>query len=219
MTPTFLSLLADDDRDALLAIGGQRRFPTGQRLMHQGEPGDRVMVIIDGHVKTSFVDADGREVVLSFLGPGDVLGELSFTHVEPRSASVTALNPVVASALTATDFRGFLERRPAAAIVLIDVISRRFRDANRKRVQSAGQDTMGRLATRLVELSERYGEPGEDGVAIGLPITQADLCGWIASSRAGVAAALRTMRELGWIRTERRRMIVLDVEAITQRAG
>ena len=216
---TFLALLTDGDRDELLRLGGRRRFPAGTRLMHQGEPGDRVLIVLEGHVKASFLDADGREVVLSFRGPGDVLGELSFTHQEPRSSGVTAIEPVVAQALSAAEFRSFLQRRPVAALTLIDVLGRRFRDANRKRVQFAGQDTIGRVAARLLELSERYGAATHEGIEIGLAVTQADLAGWTASSRAAVTGALRAMRELGWIRTQRRRIVVLDLDALAQRAA
>jgi CRP-like cAMP-binding protein len=215
---TFLALLADSDRDELLALGGRRRFASGARLMHQGEPGDRVLLLLEGHVKASFVDERGGEVVLSFRGPGDVLGELSFTHQQPRSSGVTAIEPVVAHALAASEFRAYLERHPAAALTLIDVIGRRFRDANHKRIQFADLDTVGRVAARLIELCERYGDRTDEGITIRLAVTQADLAGWTASSRAGLTSALRTMRDLGWIRTERRRITVRDIDALRHRA-
>lgn len=214
---TFLALLADGDRDALLELGWSRRFVRGERLMHQGEPGDRVLVLLDGHVKASCADSRGRELVLSFRGAGDILGELSFSRAEPRSSSVTAIEPVEARAVAASDFRRYLERTPTAALTLIDVISRRFRDANRARLQFGDLDTIGRVAARLIELCERYGDRTEAGIQIRLPVTQDDLGSWTASSRAGVAGALRTMRELGWIETERRRITVLDPAALTQR--
>jgi CRP/FNR family transcriptional regulator, cyclic AMP receptor protein len=187
--------------------------------MHQGEPGDRVLILLQGHVKASFVDSQGREMVLSFRGPGDLLGELSFRHTEARSSSVTAIEPVEAQAIAAVDFRAYLERLPTAALALIDVLSRRFRDANRKRIQFGALDTVGRIAARLMELCERYGDRTDEGIQIRLPITQEDLGGWTASSRAGVASALRTMRQLGWIRTERRRITVLDPDALSSRAA
>lgn len=215
---TFLALLSDDDRDALLERGGRRRFSRGDHVMHQGEPGDRVLVLLDGHVKASSVDPRGREMVLSFRGPGDVLGELTFTHVEPRSSNVIAIEPVEAQALAATEFRSYLEQRPTAALTLIDVISRRFRYANQSRAQFGDLDTVGRLAARLIELCERYGDQTGSGIRITLPVTQEDLGSWTASSRASVAGALRTMRDQGWIRTERRRITVLDLPALTQRA-
>lgn len=216
---TFLALLSDGDRDSLLTLGGPRRFARGERLMHQGEPGDRVLFLLGGHVKASWIDSRGREMVLSFRGPGDVLGELTFSHAEPRSSNVTAIEPVEARAVAAAEFRVYLLRRPTAALALIDVISRRFRDANRKRVQFGDLDTVGRIAARLIELCERYGDRTDSGIEIRLPVTQEDLGGWTASSRAGVADALRTMRELGWIKTERRRITVLDLDALTQRGA
>jgi len=216
---TFLALLSDGDRDALLARGGHRRFARGEHLMHQGEPGDRVLILLEGHVKASYVDGGGRELVLSFRGPGDVLGELTFTHVEPRSSNVTAIEPVEARAFAASEFRAYLEQTPTAALTLIDVISRRFRDANRARVQFGDLDTFGRVAARLIELCERYGDRTDSGIEIRLPVTQEDLGSWTASSRAGVAGALRSMRKLGWIRTERRQITVLDLDALTQRAA
>jgi len=216
---TFLALLSDDDRDALLTLGGRRRFARGERLMHRGEPGDRVLFLLAGHVKASNSDSRGREMVLSFRGPGDVLGELTFSHADARSSNVTAIEPVEAQAIAASEFRGYLVQRPTAALTLIDAISRRFRDANLARVQFGDLDTVGRVAARLVELCERYGDRTGAGIRIGLPVTQEDLGSWTASSRASVAGALRTLRERGWIATERRSITVLDVDALTRRAA
>jgi CRP-like cAMP-binding protein len=187
--------------------------------MHAGEPGDHVLILLGGHVKASSVDSRGREMVLSFRGPGDVLGELTFSHAEPRSSDVIAIEPVTARAIAASEFRDYLVQRPTAALTLIDVISQRFRDANRKRVQFGDLDTVGRVAARLLELCERYGERTDAGIEVRLPVTQEDLGSWTASSRAGVAAALRTMRDLGWITTDRRRIVVLDLDALTRRAA
>jgi CRP-like cAMP-binding protein len=217
---TLLALLADADREALLGLGGERNYSRGEHLMHQGEPGDeRVLVLLEGHVKATFADKEGREIVLSFRGPGDVLGELSFGREERRSSNVLAIEPVRARAIATGDFRAFLQRTPTAALTLIDVLGHRFRDANRARVQFAAADTLGRVAARLIELCERYGRNLGEGVEIQLPITQADLGGWTASSRAAVAEALRTMRELGWIETGRRRITVLDLAALAARAS
>jgi CRP/FNR family transcriptional regulator, cyclic AMP receptor protein len=215
---TFLALLSDRDRESLLELGGSRRFAPGERLMRQGEPGDSVLVLVDGHVKASDIDLHGREMVLSFRGPGDVLGELTFMHADPRSTNITAIELVDARAFAASEFRGFLVQNPTAALTLIDVISARLRDANSKRVQFGDLDTIGRVAARLIELSERYGDRTDLGIEITLPITQEDLGSWTASSRASVAGALRTMRDLGWIATERRRITLLDLNALEQRA-
>lgn len=216
---TYLALLSEGDRAVLLTLGRPRRFGRGERLMRQGEPGDAVMVLLTGHVKVGHTDARGHEHVLAFRGPGDVLGESTVMHGEPRPSSETALEPVEARVVAAVEFRRFVRGTPSAALALIDDLSRRFRDANILLRQFGDLDTGGRLAARLVELSGRYGEPTEGGIRITLPLTQEDLGGCTSSSRAGVTAALRTMRELGWIATERRRVTVLDLAALTARAA
>jgi CRP-like cAMP-binding protein len=78
---------------------------------------------------------------------------------------------------------------------------------------------MGRLAARIVEIAERYGEPSGAGVAVALPLTQEDLAAWTGASRAGVAEALRVMRELGWLHTERRNLVVRDLDAFQARSA
>lgn len=216
---SFLAFLSEPDRDALLEIGNPRRFGLGEHLMRQEEPGDPVLLLHQGHVKATFVEPQGKEIVLGFHGPGDVLGELSFVRAEPRSSNVVAIEPVEAQALAAADFRAFLGERPAAALALFDAIAQRFRDANRTQVQFGASDTIGRIAARLVELCERHGHPASEGIEIQLPFTQQDLAGWTGASRAGVASALKTMRSLDWIKTERKRITVLNLDSLAARAG
>src|SRR4051794_28574872 len=120
---TFLALLGADDRRKLDALGRLTRFPRGTRLMHEGEPGDRVVVLLEGHVKATSVTPEGNELVLSFRGPGDLLGELSFLDTGSRATSVTAIEPVEARVLTAEGFRAYLERTPGAAMTMIDALA------------------------------------------------------------------------------------------------
>jgi CRP/FNR family cyclic AMP-dependent transcriptional regulator len=216
-TGTLLDLLGAEAQQELLALGRRKRFPRGERIMHEGEPGDRVMLLLEGRVKMSSVADHGQELVLNFCGPGDVLGELSFVAGSPRSSSVTAVEPVEVAILEGRRFRAYLEANPGAALTLIDAVGRRFRSADLQRLQFGASDATGRIAARLVELAERYGEPGGGGIRITLPITQEELGAWAASSRAGVAHSLKTLRELGWIETDRRRITVLEIEQLRGR--
>jgi CRP-like cAMP-binding protein len=130
---------------------------------------------------------------------------------------VTAIEQVEALLVSARDFRRLLDR-PEFAVELLRRMGQRFRDADRKRVEFGASDTVGRVAARLVELAERYGEPEGRSLAIALPLNQEELAGWAAASRAAMANALQTLRELGWIETGRRRIRVLDLEALRRRS-
>src|SRR5438128_1275792 len=215
----FLTALSETEVGALREHGVVRTYPRGTALFHEQQAPDRVVLLLAGCVKLSALSEDGKEVVLAIRGPGDLLGELSAMDGQPRSATATALEPVEALVIPAGDFRAFLERNPRVSLLLVTMLSRRLRDADRKRVEFTAQDSTGRVAARVVELSERFGDRVENGLKIDLPISQEELAGWTGCSRDSVVKALHAMRELGWIETERRRIVVLDLDALRRRAA
>jgi CRP/FNR family transcriptional regulator, cyclic AMP receptor protein len=216
---TFLALLSAGERESLYGIGQRRSFPPGTVLMFQNECDDRVMMLVAGRVKVTRIESEGHEILLSVRDPGDLLGELAFVDGDPRVATVTALEPVVALVTTAQSFRHHLETTPRVAVVLLEIVTRRFRESTLKRSQFGSSDTMGRLAARIVELAERYGEASDEGITVISPISQEDLAAWTGASRAGVAEALRALRDLGWVHTDRRKLVVRDLDALRARAA
>jgi CRP-like cAMP-binding protein len=215
----FLAVLDPDQSKDLERVGVRRRFRRGQALFHQRGSPDRVVILLRGRVKVTRVTDEGKEIVLAIRGPGDLLGELSAIDGEPRSATVEAVEPVEALAISSRDFRSFLIGHPEVSLLLLQMISHRLRDADRVRVEYGAHDTVGRVSARLVELAERYGEPVGGGVRIGLSLSQEELAGWTGASREAVARALRTLRDVGWVATERRRITVLDLEALRRRSA
>lgn len=218
-TSTFLDALGEGDRATLRARGTVRQFARGAAIAHAGQRGDRVLIILGGHVRIARVTDDGREVLLAVRGPGDLVGEQSALDGEPRSASIGALDAVEALAVTPEDFLGFVTATPEAALYVMRLLNARLRDADSKRVGYTAQDVVGRLAARLVELSERFGEAQADGgVRIELPLTQEDLASWVGASREATARALGQMRDLGWVSTARRAITCQDVDALRRRS-
>jgi CRP-like cAMP-binding protein len=215
----FLDLLDADDRRELEARAGRRRFKPGATLTHEGAPGSEVLILLSGRAKVSIDTEDGREVVLTFCGPGHLIGEFAVLDSEARSGTTEALEPIEALALSGPDFHALLEQRPGISLALLRNLVRRFRDADRIRIEFASAQTLARVAARLVELADRYGEPAPDGIAITLPISQEELAGWAGASREAAAKALQTLRELGLVRTERRRIVILDDEGLRRQAA
>lgn len=215
---TFLDVLEEGDRRRLHERGVVRRFARGAAIAHAGQPGDRVVVMLSGHVKLTRVTDDGRDVLLAIRGPGDLVGEQSAIDGEPRAASIVAIDAVEALAIVPGEFLAFVVATPAASLYVMRLLNTRLRDADAKRVGFAAQDVVGRLAARLVELSERFGRPVDDGVAIELALTQEDLAGWVGASREATSRALQQMRGLGWVTTGRRAITCHDLDALRRRA-
>jgi CRP-like cAMP-binding protein len=216
--PSFLERLVPEDREALLELGRRRSVRHSTTLFTEGDMSDRVVVVTSGRIKVSYFTEDGREVVLAVRGPGEILGEFSAIDGHPRSATAAALDEVEALVIGADDFRDFVRRRPSAAFALLELLVSRVRDADRKRIEFAAYDTVGRVARRLVEMAERFGTPDERGTKIDLPLSQDELAGWTGSSREAVSKALQHLRGRNWIETGRRNIIVLDLDSLRSRA-
>jgi len=217
--PSFLTRLSADQAGALRSRAIARHFERGATVMHQDEVPGRVIVIERGHAKVTTTAEDGREVVLAIRGPGDILGEMSALGGRPRSATVRALEALDALAIAAGDFEAFLEEHPSAALAILKVEIARLREADRQQFEFAAYQTLGRVARRLVELAERFGEASDGGVRIALRLSQEELAGWAGASREATTKALHDLREMGLIETDRRRLTVHDLERLRRIAG
>jgi CRP/FNR family cyclic AMP-dependent transcriptional regulator len=174
---SFAGALTATERHQLVQTGRCRRFPRGSTLFNEGERSDRVVILLAGRIKVSSFTENGKEVVLAVRFSGDLLGELSALDGEPRSATATALEPVEALVLTVTQFRDFLSAHPRTALTLLEMLSLRLRDADRKRVEFGAYDSVGRVARRLVELADDFGVADDGGVRITVSLTQDELAG------------------------------------------
>ena len=220
LEPDFLGLLSDHDRRALEALATTSRVPAGRALVTEGQVADRVLVLRSGRAKIVASSPERGDVVLDFRGPGSLLGEQALVDGRPRAATVVAIEPVEMLVIPASAFRAYLERRPAVGMTLLGMVSRRLRDSDLRLAQFASADTLGRVSARLVQVCEEHGEPTKDGaVRVTLPLTQEDLAGWVGASIEATGQALRTLRELEWIETGRRAIVVRDLEALRARAA
>jgi CRP/FNR family transcriptional regulator, cyclic AMP receptor protein len=187
-------------------------------LFHQGDDPGAVMVIRAGRIKVSVSAPDGHDVMLGFVGPGVLIGDLSAIDGEPRSTTATAIEEVEVLSVPMLTFRALLEQRPPLVMALVKTAAQRLRAADRQRVEFAAFDVLGRVARRIDELAED-GRETEEGIEIDAGLSQEDLAAWTAASREAVSKALGALRTLGGIDTRRRVIVVLDRAALRRHAG
>ncbi|MEA2446669.1 MAG: family transcriptional regulator, cyclic receptor protein [Actinomycetota bacterium] len=217
-TGGFLGRLEPDELKSLEEAGRRRTYRRGTTLLNEGDTSDRVIIVTSGRVKVSYYTEDGREVMLAVRGPGDLLGELSAFDGEPHSATAEAIEEVNTLTLSRDGFAEWLQKNARVALLLLEMLTTRLRDADVKRVEFTAYDTVGRVARRLVELSERFGEETGGGRLISLPLSQEELASWTGCSREAASKALQALRKRGLIETKRRAVTVLDPDGLRRRA-
>jgi CRP/FNR family transcriptional regulator, cyclic AMP receptor protein len=114
----------------LAGIATERSFKPGDYLMRQGESGIGLFIILSGKVRVEKTDSSGRKVEVAENGPGDILGEMAVFDGAPRSASVNALVETSSLVLASWEFNAFLKAHPEAALELLPIVVKRFRETN-----------------------------------------------------------------------------------------
>jgi CRP/FNR family transcriptional regulator len=116
------------------------------------------------------------------------------------------------------DLTIFLAGRPAVAANMLAALARRLRRTNESLADLVFTDVPGRVAKALLDLSNRFGRPAEDGILVAHDLTQEELAQLVGASRETVNKALADFASRGWIKLEARAVVLLDVERVKRRA-
>jgi CRP/FNR family transcriptional regulator, cyclic AMP receptor protein len=203
---TFLGWLRPHEREAVLSLGHRRVYHAGTTLVREGETDTHVIVLLAGRVKVSMTDEDGRVIKLPTLCAGDVVGELGMLDGSPRSATATAAGEVVGLVLSAASFDVLLRLHPGVSRALLRTLSHHLRIANR-RSQRAQRTVPERVASILLELARREGEPSPYGTVVRM--TRGELAQYVGAAEVSVIKTLTAFNQRGLVRRDRGRVTIL----------
>jgi len=192
-----------------------RRFAHGQALVRQGQAADCLFLVRAGVVRLAVALPSGHEVVVGMLGPGDVFGECALLG-DPSPVEARAAGPVEVEALPLAALQAVLERSPGTATELLRLLASRLHRTTGALEEALAQDVPTRLCRKLCELAARHGVRDPHGVRLALPITQEDLGRMIGASRETVNRTMAALVARKLIRTEGRRFVIPDVDALAR---
>ncbi|MBK6872932.1 MAG: Crp/Fnr family transcriptional regulator [Kineosporiaceae bacterium] len=195
-----------------------REVGRGEVLFTEGDPGDRLYIIVDGKIKLGRASGDGRENLLAILGPGEMFGELSLFDPGPRNATATAVADTSLLGVGSDDLATWLNGRPDVARQLLRSLARRLRRTNEALADLVFSDVPGRVAKALLDLSERFGTPTDEGLRVTHDLTQEELAQLVGASRETVNKALADFAARGWLRLDQRAVLLLDIDRLRRRA-
>lgn len=190
--------------------------PAGAGLFTVEQPGEVAYVVLSGTLKIHVEQADGGDVILAILGPGEIVGEMSLVDHLTRSASVVTMEESTLLWLGRQDLWGCLETMPTLACNLVRILSRRLRLANAQVQALASLDVYGRVARQLLAFADAYGRPESNGdVRIPLRLTQTDLAGLVGASRVRVNQVLVDYQRQHYLSVNaQRHFIIHDADSL-----
>ncbi len=188
-----------------------RTFSRGSVIIVAEDEGDAFFIIRKGRVKVNLLHGDGREVILSILGKGEVFGELALLDGRPRSANVITLEETELMTLRRTEFLQLINNEPAIIMGLLDELAARLRKTDHQIGGLALLDATSRISRTLVRLAAEHGEETAEGLLVGQKITHQQLANMSGTTRETVTRVLKRLESQGYV-TMRGRQILIHPE-------
>ena len=192
--PLFVTL-PDSQLALLTSVVSRRSYPRGTTVIAAGDSTDSLYVVISGRLKVMMSDDEGREVILSMLGPSEYFGEMALIDDSPRSASVITLEPCELLVLAKRDFKKCVAENFEMSMTLMRGLVKRLREADRKIGSLALMDVYGRVARLLLEMSEKV--DGQQVVT--RKVAKQDIAKMIGASRVMVSRVMKDLQTGGYI--------------------
>lgn len=206
--PIF-SVLDDESLRPLTRVSMLRSVPRHSVVLHAGDCTDSIYFVLSGALKVQVSDEEGREVILSMLGPGELFGEMGALDDHPRSATVLAVEASEVVEIGKVDFMRCLHENPDVALFIMRNLTRRLRLADRNIESLALLDVYGRVARLLLDAAETVG--GEQVVTH--KVSKQDIAKMIGASREMVSRVMRDLLVQGLIQERDGQLILVDLTA------
>jgi CRP/FNR family cyclic AMP-dependent transcriptional regulator len=207
-TVPLFSELSDDAIASLGRLASRRRYPRDTVVFFENEEGDCLFMILEGRIKVTILGDDGREIILTMLGPGDLFGEMALLDNEPRSATAIAVEESELLLLQRSDFQAVVGENPGISSALIKVLSARLRRANHQIQTLALLDVYGRVARVILDMAREEGRRLKDGRIAFRRATHQEIANRIGTTRETVTRMLKDLERQGLVRVEGREIIL-----------
>jgi CRP/FNR family transcriptional regulator, cyclic AMP receptor protein len=205
-TVPLFTTFPEDQLRMLTMVVTRKSAPRSTTIMAGGDPTDSLYIVLSGRLKVMMSDSEGKEVILSILGPGEFFGEMGLIDDEPRSATVITIEPCELLSIAKRDFKKALAENFDMTMAVMRGLVKRLREADRKIGSLALLDVYGRVARLLLDMAENV--DGEKVVTKRLP--KQDIAKMIGASREMVSRVMKDLQTGGYIEMRGSTIVLRD---------
>jgi CRP/FNR family transcriptional regulator, cyclic AMP receptor protein len=193
----------------------KRSVAKGATIFEKGDDGLGLIGVVSGSVKITVTSADGRDIVLNIIRPGEVFGEIALLDGRARTANATAMSDCELIVIERREFIPFLRSEPDVALKLMEILCSRLRKTSEQVQDVTFLNLSTRLAKTLLRLTANHGSSKSTAK---VAITQREISQIVGRSRESTNKRLRAWAKRGWIRLERGSVTVLKADKLVELA-
>lgn len=197
-------------RDLHVLVEHVGPFSAGEHIFREGDRFEAIAAVRAGTVKTYVIDRDGREHVLGFHLPGEVIG-LNAIDSDQYPCNAVALDTVMLCRFSFPQIELLATRLPGLQRQLFRLLSR---DIGRAALLAGDFTADQRMAAFLVGLSRRLAARGFSPSRFQLTMARTDIANYLRLAPETVSRVLKRFQTDGLVEVDRRDLHLLDRDAL-----
>lgn len=200
--------LSPEELNLVISRASVRAVPKGVFLFRQGEPASKMFLLESGRVRMHEITADGRELLIRFVRPGEVFGDKAATTGADYGASARTDTPVRTRAWTTETIVVLLEEVPQLAINLFAIATRYLHYSRERYRMLATAPVERRIHWAVTELARNFGSAQGNATAITGRALQQDIADLGVTTIYTVSRVLRGYEQRGILTWKRGRIVL-----------
>jgi len=210
----LFSSLKQDSMMELNKLAKEKEIGKNQPIYFPNEPSSSIFFLKTGRVKISRYSDDGKEIIMAFINPGEVFGEMSYFGEGERTDIAISVDPSYICAINKDEFARFIERNPALNLKLTKIFGLKLKSYSERIEDLVFKDAKQRVISFLVKLSEENGKQVGDQIFVKPFLKHQDIADLTACARQTVNDVLTDLREKSIIDFDRKKLIINDTSKL-----
>ncbi len=204
--------LAEDHLENILSVAVRQDFKKNQMVLFEDEPDTRLYIVLKGMVKLTRISEEGREFIFSFLGEGEVFGELSIFEDEVRNNNAVAVEETSLLYINRPDYLRIFKQCPKLTLNLLRGMTQRIRERDAQIKSMSLQSATGKVASTILRFADDVGTINMGKVEITRLPPHRDLANMVGTSRETISRAINWLTEQGYLQKQGNRLVISDYE-------
>jgi CRP-like cAMP-binding protein len=197
------------------AVSYRKRFSAGEIIFRQDDAAASLYVVSVGRLRATQTVPDGQQIIIRYLGPGEVAGYTTLSGAATHPGSVTAVDDSYLIGWSADTIKQIMSEHTAIAMNAIVLLGARYREMQLRLRELSTERVEQRIAHTILRLTAQAGRRTVRGVEIAFPLTRQDLAEMSGTTLHTVSRTLSAWEEEGIVDCGRRRVIVAEMDALT----
>lgn len=213
--PAFAGIAGKEIQELLLRAH-VHRLTKGSALFEQGDEAQRFFLLADGRLKVTQVTPDGQQVVVRYIGPGEMFGCVAVTGQQSYPGTASAALDSVVVAWSAAEASALVEKHPKFGAQILKMMSGRVQEAHARMREMATERVERRVARTLLRLAREAGTRTEAGIEIAMPLSRQDVAEMTGTTLFTVSRILSGWEHDGLVETGRQRVVIKQAHALVK---